>query len=118
MIAAPIVRVRNTRLGLKMSGKRGSNEAAWGWALIGRPRPALRYAVKGDPLALALKAAREWDDRQDGPFTLYTYLSDDAFARSIAAGEGMTREQHLVHVNTIAARLAEAGIAVTICEIE
>ncbi|RIA37456.1 hypothetical protein DFR49_3341 [Hephaestia caeni] len=107
-----INRTQNTRLGVKLAA------GGTGWALILRERPRRVSTKNGDPLDLARAAAIAWNAREDGPFTMWSYLNDDAFAQSIAARDGMTREAHIVQVNRIAAQLAGEGFHVTICEVE
>lgn len=107
-----VTRVRNTRAGFKIAS------TTIGWTILQRQRPKAIAEQAGDPLTLARAAARSWDEKANGPLTLFTYLNDDAFAESRAAQDGMTREAHIVTINRIASALAEEGFNVTICEVE
>lgn len=114
-MAGSINRTRNTVLGLKFGWTQDRRDGAWGWALLKRARPKLcALPLGGDPLALAREAARE----NGQELTLFAYMSDEAFAGSLGARDGMTRAAHTVQINRIASQLAEEGFHITICEVE
>jgi hypothetical protein len=115
-MAGRIRRTTNLRLGLKIGARPERAEAHIGWAAL-RLRPKLLREEPGDPLEFARRAIHRWDVERDGPFTIFVYGDDEAYAASLGARDGLSLDEHRARVEAVAAALAGEGYDLTICEI-
>lgn len=116
-----VTRVKNTRLGVHFSGRRighlADNNATLGWTLIKTPVNKPHRIDRGNTIDLLRAAAANWNVDEDGPFTLFTYDTDEAYKGSQGYLSGLGRLEHRMRVEQTAAQLASEGINVTIMEV-